>query len=154
MRKNLKKCKWCFLRFLQKWSAVTTPAYGTEPFPDMQPCLYIDILLTMAPFCPCSLIKYPWFREPYTTENLKAVPGGYTLLAQPQSLFSIDFENKAQVQITIQNLIFCISRWNYASFIWIFKVNFPSCFRHLSSFFFLFHYSLSSLSFFLSFFSW
>ena len=39
------------------------------------------------------------FSEPYTTENLNTVPGGYTLLGQPTTLFTIDFENKAEVKI-------------------------------------------------------
>ncbi|XP_023335504.1 protein arginine N-methyltransferase 9 isoform X2 [Eurytemora carolleeae] len=36
-------------------------------------------------------------REPYTSESLSSIPGGYKLLTKPNLLFSIDFNNKTEV---------------------------------------------------------
>ena len=39
--------------------------------------------------------------EPYSSEDLDSIPGGYQLLSQPRKLFTVDFQDKRQVELLV-----------------------------------------------------
>ena len=47
--------------------------------------------------------------EPYTTERLAQLPGGYSLLSPPQTLFTVDFEDPSDIASLISGKVFSLS---------------------------------------------
>ena len=39
--------------------------------------------------------------DPYSSEDLDSIPGGYQFLSQPRKLFTVDFQDKRQVELLV-----------------------------------------------------